>query len=68
VPFRRGVEQQEGPGGGGADAARQVYTDAVASVPDVVSLRVALAELEEAQGQRDAAKAVLKAAFDRLPR
>ena len=52
---------------GGATVARQVYQEAIETVPDIVALRVALAELEEAEGNNDAAKAALKAAFDKLP-
>ena len=51
----------------GAAIARQVYQEAIEIVPDIVALRVALAELEEAEGNNDAAKAALKAAFDKLP-
>lgn len=52
---------------GGATDARTVYRQAIEVVPDVVALRVALAELEEAQGNQDAAKGILKGAFDKLP-
>ena len=52
---------------GGATVARQVYQEAIETVPDIVALRVALAELEEAEGNNDAAKAALQAAFDKLP-
>ena len=52
---------------GGSVEGKQVYREAIEIVPDVVTLRVALAELEEAEGNKDVAKAVLKAAFEKLP-
>ena len=52
---------------GGTTDARSVYKEAIEIVPDVVSLRLALAELEESHGSKESSKAVLKMAYERIP-
>jgi hypothetical protein len=51
----------------GANEARNVYREAIEIIPDVVALRLALAELEEAEGSRDASRSVLRTAFEKIP-
>lgn len=52
---------------GGVTEARRVYREAIETVPEVVSLRLALAELEECQGSKDMSRMILKTAFDKIP-
>ena len=52
---------------GGTEDARSVYKGAIEIIPDVVSLRLALAELEESHGSKEASKYVLNSAFSRIP-
>ena len=47
--------------------ARNVYAEAINIIPDVVSLRLALAELEESNGNTESSKIVLRTAFERIP-
>ena len=47
--------------------ARNVYSEAINIIPDVVSLRLALAELEECNGNTESTKIVLRTAFERIP-
>ena len=52
---------------GGYIEARTLYREAIEIIPDVVSLRLALAELEESQGSKESSKIVLKTAFEKIP-
>ena len=47
--------------------ARNIYVEAIEIIPDVVSLRLALAELEESNGNDESSKIVLKIAYERIP-
>ena len=47
--------------------ARNIYMEAIEIIPDVVSLRLALAELEESNGNDESSKIVLKIAYERIP-
>ena len=51
----------------GANEARVVYREAIEIIPDVVALRLALAELEEGEGSREASRNILRAAFEKIP-
>ena len=51
----------------GANDARNVYKEAIDVIPEVVSLRLALAELEESLGNKVASKVVLKTALEKIP-
>ena len=51
----------------GVPEARAVYREAIDVIPDVIALRIALAELEECNGNKDAAKLTLRQAFERIP-
>ena len=51
----------------GVNDARNVYKEAIEVIPDVVSLRLALAELEESLGNKVASKVVLKTALEKIP-
>jgi hypothetical protein len=51
----------------GVSDARAVYREAIDAIPNIVSLRIALAELEEAHGSKDNARLTLRNAFEKLP-
>ena len=51
----------------GVSEARIVYKEAIEVIPTVYMLRLALAELEECQGNIDSARDILRLAFQQLP-
>lgn len=52
---------------GQASEARLVLKEAIETLPDMVTLRIALAELEEENGNIDLAHSVYRTAFDTNP-
>lgn len=51
----------------GVSAARQVYREAITSLPNIAMLRIAYAEFEEQYGSSGLVPVILKSAYEAIP-